>query len=113
MELLHALVLCHRCVAGPAVVQSESLLRGRRWQDLLNCVPHLTLGRLTPHELLEGIVLVNELVDGHETSANSDDEVALDALHDDLLLEEAVCTFGLSDEEALHPLGVHALVDEL
>ena len=50
------------------------------------------------------VVLLDELVDGHETTSNSDDQIAILHLHNDLLGEVAVVTFRFSHEETLHAL---------
>ena len=51
-----------------------------------------------------GIVLLNKLVNGHETTSYSDDQIAILHLHNDLLGEVAVVSFRFSHEETLHAL---------
>ena len=106
-------LVCCTSVAVLAVGEGKVLLWAWWGQDLLDSVPHLAIGWFASSELLKWVVLIYELIDRHETSANSDDEIVFDALHDHLFLEETVSTFLLSYEETFHSFGVHTLVDEL
>ena len=59
---------------------------------------------LTAQMLRYRVVLLDELVNGHEATSNSDDQIAILHLHNDLLGEVAVVTFRFSHEETLHAL---------
>ena len=59
------------------------------------------------------VVLLDELVNGHETTSNSDDQIAILHLHNDLLGEVAVVTFRFSHEETLHALLRITLINEV
>ena len=95
-----------------AICEREGLLGARLGQDLLDSVPHLAVARLTPTDLLQRVVLVNELIDRHETSADPDDQIVLYALHDHLLFEIVVLAVAEPHKETLHLLLGRALVDE-
>ena len=60
-----------------------------------------------------GVVLLDELVDGHETTSDSDDQIAILHLHNDLLGEVAVVTLGIAHEETLHALLWITLINEV
>ena len=96
-----------------AICERKGLLRARLGQDLLDSVPHLAVARLTPTDLLQRVVLVNELIDRHETSADPDDQIVLYALHDHLLFEIVVLAVTEPHKETLHLLLGSALVDEV
>ena len=51
-----------------------------------------------------GVVLLDELVNGHETTSDSDDQIAILHLHNDLLSEVAVVTLSISHKQTLHAL---------
>ena len=70
-------------------------------------------GCLLSHILCNRIVLLDELIDGHEASSHSDHKIVALEIHDHLVLKEAVVTFWLSHEQRLHSLVWDALVDEL
>ena len=50
-------------VAVFAVSKGKRFLRTGLRQDLLDCVPHLAVDRLTSSELFERVVLIDKLVD--------------------------------------------------
>ena len=85
-----------------AIGESESLLRTRLRQDLLNGVPHLAVASFPPANLLQRIVLVDELVYRHETSTYSDYQIVFHAFHDNLLFEIVVGAVTESHKQALH-----------
>ena len=79
----------------------------------MNCVSHLTVRRFSSSELFKWIVLIDELIDRHETSTDPDYQIIFNILHDYLFLKEEVRSRRIpSHKEALHPLVRIALIDK-
>ena len=68
---------------------------------------------LVPEMLRDRVMLFNELVNGHETTSDTQYQVVVLHFHDDLLREVAVVTATLANEETLHSLLRICPVDEL
>ena len=56
------------------------------------------------HMLRNWVVLLDEFINRHEAAADSQDEVIILHLHDDLICEVAVATLGLSHEQTFDTL---------
>lgn len=69
---------------------------------------------LLANVLRDRVVLLDKLIDGHETAPDTQNQVVVLNFHDHLLGEVVVVTVvALSHEKALHPLLRVRLVDEL
>jgi hypothetical protein len=96
--LLTLLLVQSACLTIHALLsirEQEVLLRGRLVQVGYGVVMLVEgVGScLLSHVFCDGIVLLNELIDGHVASAHSDHKIVTLEIHDHLALEEAVVTF--------------------
>ena len=103
---------CRGSVVAVFAVSPQTFL----WWDLSQRL-HLVLEgvsrTLVSDVLGDWVMLLDELVNRHETATHSDDQVVVLHFHDHLLCEVVVVTIAFSHKQALHPfLGIR-LIDEL